>query len=128
MIRRAVVAVALCLVAAAGPSHAADALWGTGFVTSANCSGGRIVLAAVNTSGTSWTFDVTVVCTASTPQHVAIAGTWNPSQDPRVVPIPGTGVTGVLRVTCSGSSSVTVQVQMTGSPLVAGTVTLNRSC
>ncbi|HVL90583.1 MAG TPA: hypothetical protein VM841_10165 [Actinomycetota bacterium] len=110
---------------AALPAHAAGAAFGTGAV-GAGCNG-SLGLAAANSSGNNWVFDVSVSCTGSAPQHVIIAGQWDPATGGPVVGF-GNGSLNVGKVVCGANQSVGVQVAMVGSPLRTGTASITRFC
>ncbi|HEX9695042.1 MAG TPA: hypothetical protein VGB64_01860 [Actinomycetota bacterium] len=109
---------------AALPAHAAGSAFGTGAAGS-GC-GGSILLAAGNSSGNNWVFDVTVTCTGA-PQHVMIAGQWDAGTGGPVVGF-GNGSLNLGRVNCGANGSVPIQIAMVGSPLRSGTASITRIC
>lgn len=120
--------VAACLTAgllAALPAHAAGSAFGTG--SAPGGCGGSILLAAVNSSGNNWVFDVTLACTGSAPQHVVIAGQWDAAVGGPVVGF-GNGSMNLGRTNCGANSNVPIAVSMVGSPLRTGTASITRFC
>lgn len=117
----AVVAGALAVL----PARAAGTAFGTG--TSPGACGGSIFIAAANSSGNNWIFDVTLTCVSSAPQHVIIAGQWDPTLGGPVVGF-GNGSLNLGKIGCGANGSVSVQVAMVGSPLRTGTASITRTC
>lgn len=125
---RLIVAAAAALAALGGmlPAHAAGSIFGTGFVNS-GCSGGSLLLQATNSGSNNWIWDVTAICSNQFPQHVVIAGSWNATTGGVVTGF-GSGSLQVGTVNCGSNSNVSVQIAMTGSPLLNGKATITRSC
>lgn len=124
------VALAACLSAgllSVVPAHAAGGIAGTGSVTG-GCGGGSAQITGVNTASNNWVFDVTVVCFNAAPQHVVIAGQWNPATGGPVAGF-STGSLLIGRVsTCGANSNVNVQVGMLAAPIITLTASLTRVC